>query len=285
MTAPWQYTQQEMPSEQYHSRTHHVSNSMLSVFLRSRREYEAYYVAKTHDPPGATKAMQLGTVAHAAILEPHILDDVCMEIPARVLTAQGHRRGKAWTEFRAEHADRILLNSNEMKAVRGMFAAVYANPIASRVLTSDGPTEASIFWTCAESGTDRRCRLDKLALPFVCDVKTIAELSPQAFARSAARFGYHRQAAYYMDGVKAMHGQQPTFLFAAVCTKPPYRCHVYQLDEAAIDLGRAAVRDGLTQLRACQEHDDWFDPEEGQITDVGLPAWAFSERQYECEVA
>ena len=94
----------KLTSEEYHA-TSDVGNSMLSTFRKSRREYHARFIAKTIESE-ASDPMKLGTVAHSAILEPHIIERVCLEIPAEVLSKNGAKSGKVWKEFEAENADR-----------------------------------------------------------------------------------------------------------------------------------------------------------------------------------
>ncbi len=195
----------KLTAENYHEMTAFLSNSMAKDYDESPRLFEAKHITGTVTRK-PTKLQDIGTVGHAAILEPHIIEDVCLEIPADVLNAQGHRKGKAWTEFVAENTDRILLTPTELAGVRGMFDAVYANELARKLLTSRGETETSIFWNCELTGLPRKCRPDKLTDSFAIDVKTTSDLSPEGFARIAARFRYYQQAEFYSDGVQALRG-------------------------------------------------------------------------------
>ncbi len=267
----------ELTSDQYHA-TPDIGNSMLSTFRRSRREYHARFIAKTIEPE-ASDPMKLGTVAHSAILEPHIIERVCLEIPAEVLSKSGSKAGKAWKDFEAEHADRILLKADQLVHVRGMFEAVYRNPMARRLLEADGPTEESIFWTCRDTGLNRKCRPDKQPLingrRYEVDVKTCIDSSERGFATAIARFGYQRQRPYYRDGVKALHGVDVASAFIVVQSEPPYVCRPYDLDERATAYGEVTVHDDLVSLADCIERDDWREPGEDEVTTLSLPNWAF----------
>lgn len=272
---------QTLPADKYHADHSHVSNSMLKTFTESRRKYHGLYVDGTLERESSTKSMDIGTVAHAAILEPHIIDGVCLEIPADALNSQGHRKGKSWTDFRDENSDRILMTAKDLSHVRGMFDSVYKNEFARRLLEAGGQTEASIFWECAETGLPRKCRTDYLLDGWIVDVKTTNDISPHWFSQYSARFKYHRQSQYYKDGGEAAQGERPRFILVAVCTEAPYVCCVYTFCEEADALGKAENSQALRQLAECQQSGDWREPGEKQITEIDLPRWAYTSTELE----
>ncbi len=268
----------------YHADTSHVGHSMLKDFLVSRRTYHARNIAKSL-PEKRTTALDIGTVAHAAILEPHIIDDVCLEIPSDVLSKSGAKSGKAWKDFQTENAERILLHAREIKQVRDMQAAVYANPACRKLLECDGPVEASIRWECERTGLKRKMRADKMPLglgrPWVVDIKTCIDVSPAGFAKAMANFGYYTQAPYYSHGIEEKVGETPAFVFVAVGKEPPHPCRLYALSADAYELGEERVWSGLESLAACYESDEWGEPDETRIVDLDLPAWAYTNNQWE----
>ena len=274
----------DMTAEEYHAQTEYVGHSMLKEFQESPRKYEARYINRTLAGK-SSKAMDTGTVGHAAILQPHIIDTVCLEIPREALNGEGHRKGKAWTEFKTENAGRILMTAEEVGAVRAMHGAVYSNELARKLLSDPkGMTEQSIFWTCSHSGLPRKCRPDFAGSQFNVDVKTTADLSPQGFARTSARLQYHQQDEFYTDGVEALTGYRRPFVFIVVSSVPPFRCHPYQLDERSLEHARIKLDGSLTRLAECYRTGDWSDPEEKQITELSLPGWAYQQSDYELEV-
>lgn len=269
----------EMSSDDYHA-TPDIGNSMLKDFRGSRRMYQGLHVTKEL-PPKESAAFDIGTVAHSAILEPHIIDDVCLEIPPSVLSKNGSRAGKNWKDFAADNEDRILLKADDLRIVRAMFESVYANPVARKILEAPGPTEESIFWTCPLSGLRRKCRPDKQSdvnasgRRLIGDVKTTADNTPMGFGRSIARFEYYCQRAYYLDGLKAKHGDDGDWVFIAVQSSAPFVCRVWELDESAAAYGEQIVEDSLYQLAACIECDDWREVGEHEVTTLSMPGWAY----------
>jgi hypothetical protein len=270
-----------IPAEQYHADTDWVSNSMLKVLNDSRRKFEAQFITKTL-PASRSKSMDLGTVGHAAILEPHIIADVCREIPAEVLNKDGHRKGAEWLKWQDANADKILMTAQELAKVRGMFESVYRHKIARRLLEAEGKCEASCYWECLETGLKRRCRWDKVAPSsgWVVDVKTTHNVAKHKWASTMHDYSYAQQAAFYSHAYEAeFNGEVPKFCFIAVEPEPPYLCRVYGLPERAATLGDSLVWQGLETLRECMDSGDWSDPEEQEIVEVDLPFYAYKDRE------
>lgn len=262
----------------YHADLNWISNSMLKVFGDSRRKFEGQFVSKTVPQP-SSKSMDVGTVAHACILEPHIIDDVCVEIPHDVLSASGARSGNSWKAFRAEHDSKILLTAEELRHIRGMFRSVYEHPVAKRLLLAEGECETSLYWECHDTGLKRRCRIDKL-LPgwgFI-DLKTTHNAREFAFKKTLDEYKYHQQAAFYSHGyINEFGGELPNHVFIAVEPAPPYIVRTYTLIESALNEGEALTLRLLRELATCLESGDWSDPQEHEVIELDLPKYAYRE--------
>jgi exodeoxyribonuclease VIII len=258
---------ERMPAEEYHAATDWLSNSMFKDFLSDPRLFEARYINKTL-PAKRSTAMDLGTVAHAAILEPHVIDGVCLEIPASALNKDGHRKGQAWSEFRDANASRILLNADEMTKVRGMFDACYRHPVARRLLLADGPTEQSIFWTCNLSGVQRRCRPDKIVdgWGWVNVKTTTAGVDAESFRRTVRNFRYDVGQEFYRDAGERLYGERPLHVFLVVEQEPPHLVRVYDLGEIWVSTARNLLELGLLDFAERMESGDWSTEHERTVT-------------------
>lgn len=258
-----------MSAAEYHDATDWLSNTMFKTFLDDPRLFEAQYVTKTLAKK-RSDAMDLGTVGHAAILEPHIIDGVCLEIPAKALNSDGHKKGQAWKEFKEENADRILLKTDEMTLVRGMFNACYKHPVARRLLLSEGPTEASIFWTCALSGLKRRCRPDKIVdgWGWVNVKTTTAGVDEASFIRTVRNFRYDVGQEFYRDAGEQLYAERPIHVFIVVEQEPPFRVRVYQLGQGWESVARDTIEQGLIDFARRQEEADWSHESESRILTI-----------------
>jgi hypothetical protein len=259
----------EMPAEDYHASTDWLSNSMFKTFLEDPRLFEAQFITKTL-PGKRTTAMDLGTVGHAAILEPHVIEGVCLEIPTTALNGDGHKKGAQWKEFAEQNAGRILLKPEEMKLVRGMFDACYKHPVARRLLLADGLTEASIFWTCHLSGVKRRVRPDKIVdgWGWVNVKTTTAGVDEQAFIRTVRNFRYDIGQEFYRDAGERLYGERPAHVFLVVEQDPPHRVRLYELGERWVSNARNTVEAGLIDIASRMQSGDWAHESEQHISTI-----------------
>ena len=249
-----------------------VSHSELEVFRRSPRLYYGRFIMAEW-PREETDAFDLGTVLHAEALGQPSEHGV---IPQSVLSATGARTGAAWKAFEAEHAGKILLKEAEYEPVAGMLDSIRRHPVAARMMGCEGHNEYSIRWRDGITGLTRRARLDRLTGRVIVDLKSCRDASPKAFAQAAANLGYHRQAAWYQDAVRALTDEELPFVFVAVEKQPPYTCEVYELDLQFLENGRNENRSDLLRLADCRKSDVWERQGYGRIVTLSAPAWAFS---------
>lgn len=267
-----------MPSDEYHAKTHCISNSMLSDFLRSPEYFHGRYIAKTI-PSKSTPAMAFGSLFHDAVLLG--LDLQAVEIPDSALSSDGHRKGKAWIDFATEHAGKSCLKRDEYAVLRNMVNAVWSHPIASRLLEpKDAAIEQSICWRDEVSGLMLRSRLDhrKLRQPIITDLKSTNDVSRRGFATSMLDYRYHTQTVFYREAAKAITGEEHSFVFVAVEKDPPHRVRCYELDprpDRALTKGYEDFRDGLERLAECYRTNDWNEPGWNQVLTLDLPNWAY----------
>jgi hypothetical protein len=138
-----------------------------------------------------------------------------------------------------------------------------------------------MFWRDAEFGFMCKTRPDVMPTEggYLADVKTAASAHPDAFSRSVAHYGYHQQAAWYLDGVAAVTGERrPRFYFIVVEKTPPFLVAVHQLDAEAIEWGRILNRQARGMYAWCVEQGSW-PSYTADLTgpvktfDIGLPHW------------
>lgn len=240
-----------------------VSASHLKEAMRSPYHYWARYLDPNRTPVEPTAAMELGTLVHTAVLEPD-------ELLQRYAVA-GDRRTKAGKE-QAERmaADGIeAVSESDMALALGMAASVRNHPAAAALL-AHGQAEQSFWWTDLSTGLRCKCRPDWYQGITVVDLKTTTDASPAAFASSVAKFGYHIQAAHYLAG---LHGAE-LFVFIAVEKTAPYAVAVYELDAAAMALGRTMRDNALDVIATCKAADLWPGYGDTSVQTISLPAWA-----------
>jgi hypothetical protein len=254
-----------LPNEAYHAAPG-VSKSGLDRLAKS----PAHYVAYLKEDRRETPALRLGHIIHSAILEPDSL--------ALAIGPDCDKRSKAgrakWSEFEAQATGCEVVTADEAEQIRRMRDAVYSHPAARRLLFVPGVAEASGWWFDQTTGELCRCRPDYLRDDgILVDLKT-TEDAGQGFKRSCANYFYHKQAAFYTDGVAAVTGNPPLgFVFVAVEKTPPYAVATYQLDAVALEVGRALYQRDLMTLAECKISHRWPGYSE-QIEVLSLPGWA-----------
>jgi hypothetical protein len=189
-------------------------------------------------------------------------------------------RTKAAQEARdAERAaGRVPLLGADFERVQAMADALREHTLAAQLLGAGEP-EVSAFCADEPTGVMRRSRFDWIEpTRILVDYKTTVCSEPSAFARSAATFGYHMQAAWYLDIADDLDLEPRGFLFIAQEKEAPYLVSVVELTADALEVGRARNRRALQMYRDCSESGIWpgYTPDT-DITPIDLPAWAYRE--------
>lgn len=205
-----------------------------------------------------TRAQKLGTLAHALTFGQPTGDLV-------VLDYENRTRTKAFIKDEAEAlaAGKQVVLRKEWDEATAIADAVHANPTAAGLLAG-ADHEVSMFWEDDEFGIWCRGRMDALALewemPTIVDLKSTKDASKEAFAKSVADYGYHRQDVHYRQGLAAClgcHWQEIDFVFVVVETEPPYLTATYRIsDGTGGQYGDRLPDDtalALEQLRAARE--------------------------------
>lgn len=147
------------------------------------------------DIPTESPAMALGRVFHHLALTPKVPLPVDVKDVTMVMQAQEMAQA-----FR------------ESSAARNLFPGAFC--------------EASLFWD--HDGIACKARPDMLAQTHVADLKTTRSLAN--FENDALGYGYHRQAAWYLDGIDRVMGiKSERFLLVALEKAAPYKIEVFEL--------------------------------------------------------
>lgn len=258
------------PEALYHTKERGVASySSLSLVARAPSVYRAWLNGDEAEP---TDAMLFGSAFHCAVLEPDRFVRTYAAQPdfgdCRLKGPKANR--DAWRE---SVAGKTILPYEDAVSISGMRAELLAHPLSGRLLAE---SHAEVTGIAHEStGLIRKCRADLWhpGMRLLADLKSTQNASAPEFARSCAQWGYHRQQSFYEDVFSDCGQEIDAFLFF-VCEKTaPYLCAVYQLDEDAVDRGRAANRRLLNTLADCTQKDEWPGLSD-RITRISLPKWA-----------
>lgn len=264
---------QTMTAEEYHAYPA-ISNSRLNDFLRDPRLYHYKWLSGQYKRE-SKPYFDIGSCVHELVL----MDESSWQvIPQDILGKGGARSTKAFREFARAHGGDILLTEAEDQTVHEIAAKVMDDKTAASLLTGEHyqpelPMEAK--WL----GQNCKCRYDAIHIEDdgcvkIVDVKTTSSpTTAEAFAKSVANFGYHRQQALYTEIAKRNGYNVVDFVFIVVSTSAPYTVDCYRLSSEFDEYGRAEVYDALVELREREETGYWGSRSCGKIGEVKMPRW------------
>lgn len=263
----------DIPAEAYHADPV-KGGSLSSTGARGLLNMPpARWLHERDHPQAPTPAMVFGTAVHSLTLGTG---------PKVVRVDAEDYRTKAAKDARdaALVAGDVPLLRGDFDKARAMAEAVLAHEVAGALFDpARGKPEQTLVWRDIDTGIWRRSMVDHLphaerGRPILADLKTTVDASPRGVARSVAKYGYHQQGPFYLDGYEALFpGSDAAFLFVFVEKDPPHLVAVYELDAAAAYLGGELNRRAIRLFAECQAAAAWpgYSPE---IEPISLPAWA-----------
>lgn len=278
-----------------------VNNSLLKDMAISPAHAHALHLSPHRPERLARPWMITGSLAHCTVLEHDALADRYIVVPAdaprRPSAAQWAAKNPSaesaaamrwWKQFYIDGAGREIVTAEQFANSQSQLAAIRADASLSALL-ANGQPEQSVFWTDRSTGLKCKARPDfvhQLADDegvILIDLKTAADASPDAFSKTVAKLGYHRQAAHYSNGWTAATGQRvAAFVFAVVTSAYPFVVVTYILDDETLAQGQDETAELLAEYAQCQASNRWPAFGEGYVM-VGLPKWA--KRSEELEVS
>lgn len=258
----------DLPDTAYHADRESLSSSGARMLLPPSTPAKFRY--RMDSPPEHRDVFDFGHVAHSLVLG--------VGSPIVVVDADSWRTKAAQQEKQAAYdAGHVPILKADHDRAQALADVVREHPIASN-LFAGGQPEKSIYWDDPATGTRLRARPDWLTdiggRPVIVDFKTAQSAAPTEFERKAGTFGYHFQAAFYIDGVKACGlADDPAFVLVAVEKEPPFEVGVYEFDPEAIEFGRKQVRQAIDLYARCVEADEWPGYTDDGIRTISLPGW------------
>ena len=276
----------DIPSETYHADPcpePSLSASMINDILTAPakcRENSRRLNPDWQEPEGQEK-FTIGTVSHLMFLEPHLFDERV------VVCAFDDWRKKEAKEARAaaKDAGKTAILAKQMDKILAARAAFLAHG-CTRSAFAGGRFEQSLFWRHPTYGFWCRARPDFLAdsLAHMNDYKATANADPSQFGRHAYNMGYHRRAAWYLEGVTAVFGKRPEhYWFCNQEVKAPHLTSVVELDWSALEAGQEENDLAAAIYAKCLGSGEWcgYRDQEHPDTDrafrVGMPPYAYMQ--------
>lgn len=189
-----------------------------------------------------TPSMIFGSLCHALVLEPETIK------PEKFTTKKEKEAYAAAVIMR----DALFRNSGVRK------------------LLKEGSPEKPLYW---ENGISCKAKLDYYRNGLIVDYKTTTSVTPEDFAKSIVNFGYHRQAAWYMEGVEKITGERPVgFVFIVQEKELPDAIGIYSIEPEALEVGKEENEHAISVISERLITGKWSAFPE-TIKPMQLPAW------------
>ncbi|HHK43020.1 MAG TPA: hypothetical protein ENJ50_11420 [Planctomycetaceae bacterium] len=258
-----------------------MNHSTLKHGLRSM----AHLKACLDDPPEPSKAMRLGSLVHAAALEPLEMLNRYIALPpfendirrpdgteyANVKATKAYKDSVA--DFMDEHPDKTVITQEEFDVLKGVCAALQANKRCRDWLFAGGQTELSMVWEDPDTGVLCKGRIDKLLPGLIVDIKTTSDA--MRFESQIAKLAYHQQMAFYRDGLMLASGEECQAAIVAIESAAPFGIRAAIVADDAINWGRESYRRLLREYAACRAANEWPNYESPDYWH--LPSWATAD--------
>lgn len=232
-----------------------VNWSTLKLLAKSPAHYRDNLINGRADK----SVYRLGRVTHMHVYEPE-------RVRGELAVWEGGRRyGNEWDAFVEENAGREILTAKEVSEVRAIANAVRSDPHAQKYVNG-GKGEPTLLWDhvipafgdLPEYVFKMKGRPDFIAsCGAIVDLKSTKNAHPDKFASDSWNFGYHAQAALYVDGYEAITGQRLPYVIIAVEKTAPYVVQVFTVEDDMIEEGREHYRDLLGTLAFCKNENVW----------------------------
>jgi len=243
-----------------------VSKSLLWKFAANP------YVWKYGPPQDVTPAMDWGSLVDCLALNPERLSEDF------VLSPYDNYKTKEAQVWKACQL-RTVIKQAEFDRANKAASAIVTNPFAADFLYS-ADTQVSVVCDGVDVETARpfraKCRLDIVPRnsEWLVDLKTTG-LSLSKIPNLISDFGYHVQAAFYLDLYNLVTGEKrDRWAFIFQSDTEPFEVAVVELDPKDIEAGRAWYQNALALWCRCERDQNWPSPWENEIKLVSRPAWA-----------
>ena len=247
---------------------------------------------KLDHPKDETAALLNGHASHTAILEPDKFEQLYACYPKTEYKEKyGHPSSNKYKAAKmawyAEHDGACILDDDQWHNALDIAKAVHRHPVARQLLYDGrGLNELTGISTVESKHGEHQTkfRLDRLTefrgRPCIVDLKNCAPkggvLNDRVVSGAIARYGYHQQFAWYLDGLATLKPADRDVWLVFVEPEPPHDVVCYQLGEESIDLGRALNTKALNQLAEGRATGHWPGFSD-QPQHVQCPDWAFTE--------
>lgn len=307
----WNWSWMNPHKEQVDSAALIIGRAYHKRILEGQDAFNAAYAPDYQKPEGLE---ELDTIADMkAVLDKHGIQYKSAwkkEDYVEAVKAQQNDDGKPYVfagedraKYESWHEGKTFLSRKIIEQIHIAAMMIEKHEQLSKTVVGGYP-EATILWTCKETGVKMKSRFDYLKVKAITDLKTFTNKMrkriEKAIYYAMAADKYHIQSALYYEAdnyarefaaTGKVHGNvDPEWLKQYAAEKDPSFVFIFQQKGGAPvtrgmimpkmqvnDLGMVAVREAQTTFAACQERygsDPWLDIAPiGTFNDSEFPAF------------
>ncbi len=223
-------------------------------------------------PSDATKEMDLGSYAHAMLLEGSAN---FVEVDA------DSWRTKAAQEARddARSVGKLPILTSKVQEVSDMVAAAHSYVDNSEIAGAfrDGAPEQTLIWS--EDSVLCKARPDWLSPRHLIHYKTTTNVNVRAFGRVAASMGYAMAMMFYQRGLNAVlpDNECEHFILAQEATAP-FACKLFDITAALSDVAERQVERAIGIWARCLASGQW-PAYDGSVHSIDLQPWELAQAE------
>lgn len=230
----------------------------------------------------STAEQEFGTALHCMVLEPAEFDNRYITMPK---VDQRTKEGKAKyaAAVAAAKGKTILPLTGKLSVawLEGCHKALLAHPDVNTLFSRGMEREACLVWQDEDTGIMCKALLDAVidsAWATLGDLKTSgSSVDEDEFSFQLYKWGYHTQAAFYLDGFITLTGKKKTnFVIVPVESKPPHHCAFYQMNGPSLALGRKTYKHLLPIWAKAKSTGEYPGLPQG-VREIGVPAFRLKE--------
>jgi len=242
----------------YHSQKDYLSSSAIKTI--AKKSVLHFMEQKPFNSP----ALTIGSAFHTYVLENELF------FKEFIVAPKIDRRKKAgkeeWTKLQnqATTTGKQLLAEKDFKMICIMSEKIFEDKTCKELL-SNGEPEVSFY---RENFIDIKARVRPDYYKegqYIVDLKSCQDASPRAFRYDILKYGWHIQAAFYMDVLEVND-----FYFIASEKQHPYACQTYKLSDHLINEGRIAYMDAIASWKNFLEFGTIEKYKTDNMTDKGI---------------
>jgi len=255
-----------------------VSKSILWKFHQTSPAGLQHWLKNPGDP---TEAMTLGSMVDIRVSDG--LKAFQSQFQRTPPDLRRDKRSKKYQDFLTACGSKTPVKAIDYDKVETMYQKIMDYPLARKRI--EGATkQLSLVWD-HDGHIPMKGRPDFVAFineqPELVDLKVSQSIKPEYFIKTADRFGYHWQAAIYLDGFSQLQGFGcHNFSFVVIEDHPPFGVEVFKLAYPAIELGREEYRETLKNYYDCVLQEKW-PASSGQIQVLDFPIWRYPKMEVE----